>query len=187
MKPSVIEEIDNILEKKPVCEGNMVSPNDQLFLEDESGRMQLNTEQPTSVLFTDKFVTGVPIVVHGHFGHFKGFNVTEFRYVSREKSNYIQLLSDQMTDENLTIEDTKGEIIALVSGLNFAAGDGEKEERLRNSLLNLFGNTEGMSDRLGQLIKRVNKLVVAGGLVSEVTGTAELERGSYLDKEKEVE
>ena len=131
---------------EPLVEGNTCREDDSLYLEDESGRVVLETEQ------LHEFTTGVCVGVEGIVGTDGLMRVQKFHFpeMTPPSSASTSATTNSVEDESC---------IMLVSGLD--CGSPEVSSLPRDMLVTYL---EG---RLGHLASKVSRVILAGGLASK--------------------
>lgn len=182
LKPSILKGMETILGAKKV-ESFVNDKEDYLIIEDDSGRMRINNNEE-SKFHPSNFISGIIAAVYGHLEDKGVFVIEDLCYYTGNYSMNPRLKTSVITNDDnafTNILNSSNNIVAFVSGLSFGSDDLDGRLKLaRNMLVNFIQGKLVHDEKLDNLVKRINRLIIAGNVICSPENAELVEKGSFL-------
>lgn len=191
LKPSILKGIENILGSKKI-ENFVNDAEDYLILEDTSGRIRISNSSPLPGFSPSYFISGIVAALKGRLDDRGLFLMEDVCYLKSNDYSIPKLIQNKIKiDDSLdnsaavfNMLNSNNPIITFVSGLKFGDQDFSGKTTLaRNLLLDFFQGNLIYNEMVNRLIKRINRVIIAGNSIFSPDEIDLTERGSYVKQE----
>lgn len=193
LKPSILKGVETILGSKKV-ENFVNEAEDFLILEDNSGRIRISNKSSMYMkdFSSSHYVTGIIAAVKGRLDD-KGVlmmedilynNVMNYSLPKRVQSTIVIEDSNRSSISSYKMQYAQNNIVAFVSGLEFGHTDYTGKSALaRNLLIDFFQGRLSTNEGVHNMIKRINRIIIAGNSINSPDDIDLVEKGSFMKQD----
>lgn len=171
LKPSILKGVENMLGINKI-ESFVTNKEDFLLLEDNSGRIRINSE--LSKINIGEFISGIPLCFKGCLDNKGLFIVKDFLFHSPEINNI----------NHNKINDNKN-LILFLSSLEIGHPSEKNGKSIlgRNMLLHFIQNLNNLNEKSYNISNKISRIILCGNSIYSPDDSEEVEKGSYIKQE----